>query len=369
MLKLRLFILVPVCLLGAICDLSGQTIRPVTSENRIELNLDTEEAEAVLAILDKRAAGIAITDVDWHHLFATEPYVRLQKREASMHRDFTDDDFKRFVLSPELAARTSLLRQTLETWRKADLAASARRVLSYLPERAHINAKVFPVIKPKTNSFVFETAVDPAIFLYLNPEQSAAQFENTVAHELHHIGYSSVKSLAEEKQKDLPPNVKPAIEWMGAFGEGFAMLAAAGGPDIDPQAASSPKEHARWESDMGNFNRDLVALQSFFLDIIDQRLVGKDKIDQKGFTFFGTQGPWYTVGYKMAVIVEKRYGRKRLIECMLDPRELLASYNQAARERHTNGDGELALWSPELMQKIALASRGQIKSISEPEAN
>lgn len=139
---------------------------------------------------------------------------------------------------------------------------------------------------------------------------------------------------------------------MGAFGEGFAMLAAAGGPDIDPQATSSPKEHARWEHDMANFNQDLVSRQKFFLNVIDQRLVGKDKIDEKAYTFFGAQGPWYTVGYKMAVIVEKRYGRKRLIECMLDPRELLASYDRAATEMNASGKEKLALWSPELMQKI-----------------
>ncbi|MHB8217331.1 MAG: DUF5700 domain-containing putative Zn-dependent protease [Candidatus Sulfotelmatobacter sp.] len=213
---------------------------------------------------------------------------------------------------------------------------------------------MFPVIKPKTNSFVFETAVDPAIFLYLDPQESAAEFENTVAHELHHIGYSSVTSLAEARQKDLPPNVKPAVEWMGAFGEGFAMLAAAGGPEVDPHAASSPEEHARWQHDLANFNQDVGLLQEFFLDVIDQRLGGKDKIDEKAYTFFGKQGPWYTVGYKMAVIIEKRYGRKRLIECMLDPRELLASYNRAAKEINGDGKEKLALWSPELMQRIGV---------------
>ena len=104
---------------------------------------------------------------------------------------------------------------------------------------------------------------------------------------------------------------------------------------------------------MANFNLDLESLQQFFLDVIDQRLVGKDRIDEKAYTFFGVQGPWYTVGYKMAVVVEKRYGRSRLIECMLDPREFLASYNRAAMEMNTSGKEKLALWSPELMQRIA----------------
>lgn len=338
----------------SLSSLSGQEAKPYTGSGRIQIKLDSSEAEAVLAILDERAAGKAIADEDWQRLFATEPYIRLKRREASMHRDFSDADFKKFVLSAELGDKAAALHHTLDAWRHADLEASARRVLAYLPDQAHIVAKVFPVIKPLTNSFVFDTDTDPVIFLYLDTGESAAKFENTVAHELHHIGFSSVQGLSDAKLKDLPPNVKPAVDWMGAFGEGFAMLAAAGGPDVDPHATSSPKEHARWDHDMANFNRDVVSLQEFFLDVVDSRLKGKDEIDEKAFTFFGAQGPWYTVGYKMAVIVEKRYGRKALIECMLDPRGLLARYNRAAAEMNRTGKKQLALWSPELMQKIGV---------------
>ena len=351
----RLHTLIPFFLFSVLIPVSSQNTQPLPpAPGIIQLKLNTDEAEAVLAILDKRAAGTAVTDSDWQHLFSTEPYIRLKKREASMHIAFTDDDFKEFVLSPELAAKATVLRQTLDAWRQTDLISSARRILTYLPEQAVIKAKVFPVIKPVTNSFVFETQSDPTIFLYLDPEEAAAKFENTVAHELHHIGYASIESLAEARQKDVPANAKPAVDWMGAFGEGFAMLAAAGGPDVDPHAASSAKEHARWDHDMANFNQDLSSLQQFFLDVIEQRMVGKEKIDEKAYTFFGMQGPWYTVGYKMAVIVEKHYGRKRLIECMLDPRELLASYNHAGAEMNASTKEKLALWSPELMQKIGL---------------
>ena len=105
-------------------------------EHRWALMFDVSEAEAVLGILDKRAAGTTVSDNDWQSLFATEPYVRLKKREAGMHRDFTDDDFKKFVLSPELEAKASVLRQTLDAWKKADWKASARRVLAYLPDQA-----------------------------------------------------------------------------------------------------------------------------------------------------------------------------------------------------------------------------------------
>jgi hypothetical protein len=322
---------------------------------RIHLQLDASEAEAVLSILNKQAAGTLPTDVDWKRLFETEPYIRLKKREESFHRGFTDDEFKKFVLSPELGARADALRQTLDKWKQSDLQASARRVLNYLPDQAVIKAKVFPVIKPITNSFVFESQTNPAIFLYVDPQESAAKFENTVAHELHHIGYASISSRADDKQKDVPANAKPAVEWMGAFGEGFAMLAAAGGPELDPHATSSPEQHARWDHDLANFNTDLGTLQQFFLDVVGQKLTTKEKIDERAYSFFGdAQGPWYTVGYKMAVIVENRFGRKVLIECMLDPRELLARYNQAAMEINEHDPKKLALWSPDLLQKVGV---------------
>ena len=196
--------------------------------------------------------------------------------------------------------------------------AAARRVLPYLPEEAVIRAKVYLVIKPLTNSFVFEVSTDPAIFLYLDPEVTAAKFANTVAHELHHIGYSSVKP-GTSGLENLSPGARKALEWMGAFGEGFAMLAAAGSPDVHPHAVSPQTERARWDHDMENFGKDLKTLETFFLDVIEGRLKAEDEISERAYSFFGIQGPWYTVGYEMAVVIERREGRAELIECMSEP--------------------------------------------------
>lgn len=327
---------------------------PANDDNdRIQLTLDTSEADAVLAILSRTAANQPVSAADWQRLFSSEPYVRLKQREAAMQRSFSDEEFQKFVLSADARQRAGELQRTLEEWKKADLAASARRVLNYLPAQARIRATVYPVIKPWTNSFVFEPAKNAAIFLYLDPKESAAKFENTVAHELHHIGFASVSSLTESRLKDLPPNVKTAADWMGAFGEGFAMLAAAGGPGIHPHTASSPEERARWDGDEANFNRDLGSLQQFFLNVMDGKFKTKEEAGQAGFSFFGEQGPWYTVGYKMAVVIEQRYGRATLIACMIDPRELLARYNAAAEELNRSAQPKLALWPEELLRKIA----------------
>jgi hypothetical protein len=57
-------------------------------------------------------------------------------------------------------------------------------------------------------------------------------------------------------------------------------------------------------------------------------------------------------------MVEKHFGRARLIECMKDPRLLLRDYNLAAVEesKAAGGKNRPALWSPELMKALGLTS-------------
>jgi hypothetical protein len=320
------------------------------SSDRISLTFDTSEADAVLAIASKQNAHQPVVDSDWQHLFSSAPYIRLKQREASMHRDFTDDDFRKFVLSPETLARAPLFHQTLDAWKRANLKAAAQRILTFLPSGAVIRAKVFPVIKPRTNTFVYEPTTDPTIFFYLDPDKSADDFENTAAHELHHIGYSSVSSRYNAEVKTLPANVQPAADWLGAFGEGFAMLAAAGSVDVHPHRFSPAKDRERWDRDSANFNYDLRTVDRFFLDIIQNKFATKDAITSRAMEFFGTQGPWYTVGYRMAAAVEKQLGRPALIACEEDPRKLLATWNHlAASHNKTSPNDPWATWSPELL--------------------
>jgi hypothetical protein len=318
-----------------------------------QTTLVTDEAEAVLAILAKRKTNQPITEADWQRVFQSEGYVRLKQREISMQRSFEDADFKTFVLSDQLAARLQALEETLGRWKLADITGAARLALAYLPKGATVRAKIYPVIKPRENSFVFDVKGDPAIFLYLDPAMSRAKFENTLAHELHHIGYGSTcprKDTLDQTGK-LPANVQTVLTWIGAFGEGFAMLAAAGGPDIHPHAVSNPGDRARWDKDIANFDNDLKKLEAFFSDVLQNKLTS-DEIQKTAFSFYGTQGPWYTVGWKMAVLIEKTFGRAKLIECMCDQRLLLSTYNQAAVKHNRSSRQPLALWSTQVAQTV-----------------
>ncbi len=325
--------------------------------SRLDVRLVSDEADAVLSILAKQKSNEPITATDWERLFSSEGYVRLKKREAELKRTFTDDEFRMFVLSGELAGRAQALEETLARWSHADLSGAASRALAYLPEGARIRAKIYPVIKPQTNSFVFETKTDPAIFLYIDPAITAAKFENNLAHELHHIGYSSscLPRLTSKKFNRLPEKSRAILEWVGAFGEGIAMLAAAGGPDVHPHEVSSPGDRARWDHDVANFNDDLRKVEKFFLDILEGKLAGEEEIRERGFLFFGIQGPWYTVGWKMAVTIENVSGRGALINCLCEPAELLFTYNRAAAARNRSASSPLATWSPVLLDPIRKA--------------
>ncbi len=359
----RGFALAFVCCL--LCLLPARHAQP-SSSDRIRLTLDTSEADQVLAILALQQAGKPVGDAEWQRLFATQPYQRLKEREKKIGEQFhdasvafSDEDFKRFVLSGALLARAARLEETLAHWKEANLHRSAERALAYLPAAAVIRAKIYPVIKPGSNSFVWELSTDPTIFLYLDPEMTRGNFENTVAHELHHIGLSSLGPVYAQKIAALPERAHTAAAWMGGFGEGLAMLAAAGGPDVDPHAASTAKEHALWESELAGFATDLPAIDRFFADILSGKLADKDSIETRGSSFFGSaQGPWYTVGYKMAVVVEKRYGRPKLIETMTDLRCLLALYNQAAAEQNVAGKEQLPLWSASLLADVGATTCG-----------
>ena len=335
-----------------IAVLLAATAALASAEDRVRFTLNTSEADAVLAILDKRAAGKPVSDADWQRLFTSEPYLRLKKREASMHRDFTDEDFKNFVVSGELAKKAPLLQRTLDAWKKADLPAAANRILPYLPSNAQVKASVYPVIKPKTNSFVFETTSNPAIFLYLDPEESQTEFENIVAHESHHIGFSDANKQYEERIKSLPPNAQKAAEWMGAFGEGLAVLAAAGSADVHPMRDFNADQRIRWDQDMKFVDQELVQVNQFFLDIIGGGFTKPEIADHVAFTFFGYRGPWYTVGYKMGQLVEKHFGRAVLIECMSNPPQLLVKYNESAAEENAAGKDKLPMWSHEVLKAV-----------------
>jgi len=157
----------------------------------------------------------------------------------------------------------------------------------------------------------------------------------------------------------LPQNTQNVLLWVGAFGEGFATLAAAGSPDIHPHAVSLPEERAQWDKDIANFNGDLKKIETFFLNVLDNKLTEEERT-KVARSFYGVQGAWYTVGWKMAVMIERTYGRATLIECMCDQRKLLTTYNEAAAKYNRSAREPLALWSSSLVEGLQRTNSSRI---------
>lgn len=290
-----------------------------------------DEAYAVLTILDKRHRGETVIEADWGQVFASEGYVRLKAREESMRRKFEDATFREFVMSDALLARREELAQTLHSWLTADITNARDLALAYLPKGARLRARVYPVIKPATNSFVFDLEGDPAIFMYIEP-QPREVFEATIAHELHHVGYATNCPERPGAKRDT---------WIGAFGEGIATLAAAGGPHGAPQ--KRPEVAAEWMMQMGQFDKNFQAVADFLTAAAKGELTG-DAERQRAFEFFGMVGPWYTVGWKMAVVIETILGRDALIEASCGGRELLRVYNRAVPQWRERTGEQLPFW-------------------------
>lgn len=318
----------------------------LTAATDPHLNFVTDEPEAVLSLMERLEKGGTPNDAQWDRLFASEGYKRLEERETSMKRPFTREEFKAFLMSDAMRGRRGELAATLTAWRNADLGAAERRARAYLPAGAKLTATVYPVIKPRDNSFVFDLRNKPAIFLYLDPKVSGNEFENTVAHELHHVGYASA-CLGGEGER-LAPEVREMQRWYGAMGEGLAMLAAAGSADTHPHATSAPVDRDRWNRDIADYKTSFGALADFFTDVKEGRLKGP-KIAEKAGEFYGEQGPWYTVGWKMASLVEKTQGKKALVDAICTPRKLLTAYNRAVA---LSGDRSLPLWPQALIDAL-----------------
>jgi len=333
-------------------ELMAQTPEAASPSESVAVRFVSDEADAVLAILRERQAGRTPAAGDWTTLFATAGYRALERRETAMGRGFSKDGFRAFVLSDTLLARAAPLERTLAAWKQMDVRGAASRALVYLPTGTPLVATVFLEIKPLANSFVFDLDGARAIFLYVDPGKTPGQVENTVAHELHHAGVAAACRGADDSTLATP--ARQAREWLTAFGEGLAMLAAAGGPDVHPHALDDSTIRARWDRDVASFNPDVARVEAFLRDVLDGRL-SPDSTRTVGMSFFGIQGPWYTVGWEMAVTVERTFGRDRLVRATCHPVDLLVAYN--ATVRVGNNPGHLALWSEDLLRQLGAARR------------
>ena len=358
-----------VLLLTACARAAAPDAAPAPAPGAVEVQVDLDEAEAALAIMNAAASDAPVPDSAWTRLHAAAGYRRLAERERAMGRPFTDDAFAAFLRSDTLLARTPALAAAVQRWRAVDVSGAARRAASYLPADQPLRATLFPVIKPRDNSFVWELDRDPAFFVYVDPSVGAAEQQNVIAHELHHVGLAAAcRAPAATPTDSVAARRQAALQWLGAFGEGVAMLAAAGGPAVHPHATSADSVRARWDRDVANAPADLARVATFLTRVLDGAVSG-DALRTEAMALYGEQGPWYTVGYVMARVVETAHGRARLVGALCDPVALLTAYESAAvqlnaarRDPHAARAGALPSplprWPAALLARLGVTPSG-----------
>ena len=336
------------------CAPSGVNARPA-----VDVTLVTDEVDAALSIIRSAASGEAPSAGQWSALFGSHGYGHLKEREAAMGRAFTDSSFARFLTADSVAARLPAIERVVPELEHIQVAAAARTALAYLPPDTPLRARLYLEIKPHTNSFVF-TGSDsmPSIFIYVKTDETAAQLNNTLAHELHHIGTTAAcRHTPSADSAHTTPAERMLLEYLTAFGEGRAMLAAAGGPDIHPHATDADSIRARWDHDVAHAPADMADLSGFITDVIAGRIATADSVQRRGNSYFGVQGAWYTVGWLMASTVEREAGRDALIRTLCKPVEFLSQYNRAAQHWNVTRHTTLPLWPAPLIDTLARITR------------
>lgn len=309
------------------------------------LRLAVHADAAALAIAYAQAASSDDRNRAWRALASSEAYRRLHERETAMGRAFTDSSFRAYLEVDSVRRRAAAMARALTRVAAGDWERAAERAMAYLPAGTQVHASVYLMWKPRPNSFVFDLERAPAIFLALDTTTTAAEWLNTASHELHHVGTAAACRARSSTYET--PALRLAERWAGAFAEGVAMLAAAGGLDVHPHLASADSVRARWDRDMADASAQMRAVEAFLGDVLEARLTSPDSIAARGMTFFGTQGAWYTLGYRMASTVERADGRAGLLRYACDPFALMRRYQAVA-----SGEPGAPLWSARLMRLL-----------------
>jgi hypothetical protein len=270
-------------------------------------------------------------------------------------RGYSDSAFVKWAESEAALKGLPGREVTLARWMTIDTREAAQRALGYLPAGTTLIATIYPIVREQANSFVWDLAGDPAIFFSVAEDVSADDMMITLAHELHHVGLATGCRRTEYSLSD---RQRAARGWLSGFGEGIAVLAAAGGPDGPTHAPDDEPGIASWTARLDSLETDLRRVESFLMDVVEGRLQDTE-IRKRGMAFVNSdavpQGPFYSLGWFMASTVERQMGREAVLEAVCDHGRLLTVYQRiATSESADSAENVLPRWSPEVLKALAL---------------
>ena len=97
-----------------------------------------------------------------------------------------------------------------------------------------------------------------------------------------------------------------------------------------------------WAWNMSQVAGHFEVIDALIQDVASGRVTSPDSVMARAVTFFGDQGPWYTVGWVMGSTIEKALGRDQLVTRLCDPAALIRVYQKIIAERDQSGPK----WSP-----------------------
>lgn len=316
--------------------------------NRITINVNSFFADVVMVFSEKPSG--CINDNDWDNLFASESYKILVERNKMLKINLTDTDFKDCVMKLLSEENLQRYKNVLQTVKSIDLQACAGRALKYLPVNATIFTTVHLVVLPQPNYFIYCTKTTSAVFISLSVGLPLDDIENILVHELHHIGFLSIE-LQNNYYSGFATSHMYALRLLGYFREGIALLAAAGSAHNHPIPSSNPDLRLLWDNSINDSINAHKKIEDIFNEIFKGNIT-HEELDAKSLSFCHILGPWYTLGWLMAVTVECQFGINKLNECMQDLRLLLLYYNYAVELNSVHFNSKYPLWSTDLLKHL-----------------
>ncbi len=318
----------------------------------MSLNLITDEVEILIEILKRKVNNKPINKEQWDELFNSIGFKMLARRETEMNEGIDKSEFKDFVMNKIASYRYISYKKSLEKLKSMNSGEIIKSTKNYLPDNTKLDTDIIPVIKPQKNSFIHKINDELVLFLYLEPDILKEKMENKLIHELHHIGFDYVYQNSDYSY--LSKQAQKVIEWTNAFGEGFAMLAAAKGLENHPNKFDEDLK-SKWDKNMENYNKDFHKIQNFLLNILEGHFADDQKLYNRGFQLMtnnGGQGSWYTVGYQIAIIIEREAGHDVLIDCMKDLTKIYFQYNNLVEIYNKKRNEDLPKWNDKILTSL-----------------
>ncbi|MBC7252020.1 MAG: hypothetical protein H5T62_17300 [Anaerolineae bacterium] len=315
-----------------VCVITGCTFSPlptVVLQTVIPLpasvQLDTTGAEALLEFCQALEQGHPWDEAAIRRIVVSPPYQTLIAHHSRMDTSITTEAFIELLLAlrdgQQFTSNSERLTRIHAAYRSACEQVStlqtrleclvdpiliergSKRAREALPPQARLEATVY--FLPDGRSFGY--VVDNAIVLDLLQVSSAGEIEKTLAHELHHVG---VSSLLPEPCPD--PELDAALETLvGMVQEGAATYW------VDEWRASPTPA-------------DFALVEAFLRDALSGQLEAEEATRRRAELVQGWRGPLYQVGNEMIAVLVAAQGDDWVQAHLGDPVGLLRAWQEEA---------------------------------------